>query len=75
MAIARAIVTEPELLLADDPTGNLDSQAQEEFMGAVEDLRRDERTIIMVTHNPSLARRADRTVSMRDGRLEEERAS
>ena len=69
VAIARAIVTEPELLLADEPTGNLDSRAQEEFMAVVEDLRREGKTIIMVTHNADLARRADRTVAMQDGRL------
>lgn len=69
VAIARAIVNEPELLLADEPTGNLDTRAQEEFMAVVDDLRRDGRTIVMVTHNPSLADRADRTVRLQDGRL------
>lgn len=70
VAIARAIVTEPKLLLADEPTGNLDSRAEERFMDIITDLHREGRTIIMVTHNASLARRADRVLAMRDGRLD-----
>jgi len=70
VAIARALVTEPELLLADEPTGNLDSRAQEEFMSIMAQLRQAGTTIVMVTHNPDLAERADRVVRMRDGCLQ-----
>lgn len=70
VAIARAFVTEPELLLADEPTGNLDSRSQEDFMSVLQGMRRSGMTTIMVTHNPDLARRADRVLRMLDGRLE-----
>jgi len=71
VAIARAIVTRPVLLLADEPTGNLDTKSQNEFMSIVRTLRQAGTSIVMVTHNPSLAEQADRTLVMLDGRLGE----
>jgi len=68
VAIARAIVGRPHLLLADEPTGNLDSQMGEEIMQILEGLHRDGTTIVMVTHDPHLAERTDRIVRLFDGR-------
>jgi putative ABC transport system ATP-binding protein len=69
VAIARAIVGRPRLLLADEPTGNLDSQMGEEVMAVLDNLNRDEgATVVMVTHDPRLAERAGRTVRLFDGR-------
>ena len=69
VAIARAIVGRPRLLLADEPTGNLDSRMGEEVMGLLEGFNRDEgTTIIMVTHDPRLGERTERTVRLFDGR-------
>ncbi len=69
VAIARAIVGRPRLLLADEPTGNLDSQMGEEIMGILEGLNREERTtVVMVTHDPRLAERTGRIVRLFDGR-------
>lgn len=68
VAIARAIVGQPKLLLADEPTGNLDSQMGEEIMQILEGLNRDGTSIVMVTHDPRLAERTDRTVRLFDGR-------
>ena len=67
-AIARAIVGEPLLLLADEPTGNLDSQMGDEVMNILESLNADRTTIVMVTHDPRMAERTHRTVRMFDGR-------
>jgi putative ABC transport system ATP-binding protein len=69
-AIARALVTEPRLLLADEPTGNLDSVTGEEIARLLDSLHAEGRTIILVTHNEALARRAERMVRLRDGRVE-----
>ena len=75
-AIARALVTEPRMLLADEPTGNLDSVTGEEIAGLLSRLHREGRTVIVVTHNEALARRAQRLIRLRDGRVEaEERLS
>jgi putative ABC transport system ATP-binding protein len=71
-AIARAIVTEPRILLADEPTGNLDSATGEEVAGLIEALHRDGRTVILVTHNEALGQRAERVIRLRDGRIESE---
>jgi putative ABC transport system ATP-binding protein len=68
-AIARALVTEPMLVLADEPTGNLDSATGETIAALLASLQRDGRTIVLVTHNDALARRADRIVALRDGRI------
>jgi len=70
VAIARAIVGNPELLLADEPTGNLDSHMGEEIMQILERLHREEQTsIVMVTHDEQLARRTGRILRMHDGHL------
>ncbi|HEX7153062.1 MAG TPA: ABC transporter ATP-binding protein [Thermoanaerobaculia bacterium] len=69
VAIARAIIGKPRVLLADEPTGNLDSQTGEEIMNILHDLNRDEKTtIVMVTHDERFARRTDRIVRLFDGR-------
>ncbi len=71
-AIARALVTRPRLLLADEPTGNLDSASGEEIAGLLDELHADGSTIVLVTHNETLGRRAARIVRLRDGRIEGE---
>jgi putative ABC transport system ATP-binding protein len=69
-ALARALVTRPKLLLADEPTGNLDSQTGEEIFALIRSLARREGTaIVMVTHDPGVAARADRRLTLRDGAL------
>jgi putative ABC transport system ATP-binding protein len=69
VAIARAIVGRPRILLADEPTGNLDSQMGDEVMGILEDLNENDRTtVVMVTHDPRLADRTHRIVRLFDGR-------
>ena len=67
VAIARALVNDPAVLLADEPTGNLDSQTSDEIMTLFENLNRTGRTIIMVTHDPETARHAKRVIRVRDG--------
>ena len=69
VAIARALVTDPALLLADEPTGNLDSKTGAEILDLFDGLRSPERTLVLVTHSPELARRAKRVVALRDGLL------
>ena len=68
-AIARALVTRPRLLLADEPTGNLDTQTGREIAALLEGLHREGRTIVLVTHDEAMARRAGRMVRLRDGRV------
>ncbi|MFN8645236.1 MAG: ABC transporter ATP-binding protein [Gemmatimonadales bacterium] len=70
VAIARALVNRPSLLLADEPTGNLDSTTSEEIMRVFGDLHREGQTIVVVTHEPSIAAHAERVVVLRDGRLD-----
>jgi putative ABC transport system ATP-binding protein len=67
VAIARAIVNHPPILLADEPTGNLDSETAEDLMGLLTALNDEGQTIIMVTHNPGVTRFASRTIQVRDG--------
>ena len=69
-AIARAIVGEPALLLADEPTGNLDSVTGGEIFALLGRLHENGTTVVVVTHNDELARRTPRTVALRDGRIE-----
>ena len=68
-AIARALVTEPPLLLADEPTGNLDSANGEALLGVLEELHARGQTVVLVTHDAGIASRAQRVVRMRDGRI------
>ena len=67
VAIARAIINRPKILLADEPTGNLDSRSSEEVMQIFEELNRDGLTIIMVTHDPEIAKHAQRIKTIKDG--------
>ena len=71
-AVARALVGEPSILLADEPTGNLDSKNGDAVMELMQELHSAGSTICMVTHDPRFARHADRTVHLFDGRVVEE---
>ena len=72
VAVARAIAGSPSLLLADEPTGNLDSHNAESVMSLLQELHREGATICMVTHDPRFARHAERTIHLFDGRVVEE---
>ena len=72
VAIARALVRDPELVLADEPTGNLDSATESEIADLLFSLTRSGRTLILITHDLALAKRADRRIELRDGRVIEE---
>ena len=71
VAIARALATDPQLILADEPTGNLDSESGEAVMEIFDDLLKQGKTIMVVTHDQKLAQRMQRVVSIKDGRLSE----
>jgi putative ABC transport system ATP-binding protein len=75
VAIARALVNNPSILLADEPTGNLDSVTSEEIMRVFGDLHAAGQTVIMVTHEPDIAAHAERVVVLRDGRVESDHLS
>jgi len=70
VAVARALVTRPSIILADEPTGNLDSKTGEEIMTLFEELHSQGNTIILVTHEPDIAEHARRTIRLRDGHIE-----
>jgi len=72
VAVARAIVGDPSIVLADEPTGNLDSKNGEIVMGLMRDLHREGATICIVTHDPRYAKHADRTIHLFDGRVVED---
>jgi putative ABC transport system ATP-binding protein len=72
VAIARALVNNPSILLADEPTGNLDSQTGEEIMALFARLHQQGNTIILVTHEPDIAQRAHRIIRLRDGKIEKD---
>ena len=68
VGIARALVSNPEVIFADEPTGNLDSRTSEEILGLIQQMaKRDNHTLVMVTHDPSVAKHADRVVNILDG--------
>ncbi len=69
VAIARALSNDPEIVIGDEPTGNVDTETGNAIMGILEDLNREGRTIIVVTHDVEIAAHADRTKRMRDGRV------
>jgi putative ABC transport system ATP-binding protein len=73
VAIARALVNQPSILLADEPTGNLDSATSEEIMRVFGDLHTAGQTVVMVTHEPDIAANAARVITLRDGRIESDR--
>ena len=73
MAIARAMVNDPAFILADEPTGNLDTGMTLEIMGLFQELNRQGKTIIMVTHEPELAAYTRRIITLRDGELVSDR--
>ena len=71
VAIARAIAMEPEVLLCDEPTGNLDAETTEQIVATLEDLHRAGMTVVIVTHDPDVAARASRSLRLADGVLTE----
>jgi putative ABC transport system ATP-binding protein len=75
VAIARALITQPLLILADEPTGALDSRTSLEIMGLLQELNRQGMTVVLVTHEADVARFARRVLRFRDGRLIEDRAN
>ena len=69
VAVARAIVNKPPIILADEPTGNLDTETGEEIFRLLEELNREGHTVILVTHNPELAEKTQRIIKVRDGSI------
>ncbi|MEW6489892.1 MAG: ABC transporter ATP-binding protein [Thermodesulfobacteriota bacterium] len=69
VAIARALANDPEILLMDEPTGNLDSESEAGVLGTIRTLHRRGKTVVVVTHNPDIAAQADLVFTVRDGRL------
>ncbi|MBI5242885.1 MAG: ABC transporter ATP-binding protein [Elusimicrobia bacterium] len=70
VGIARALANRPALLLADEPTGNLDSKSSADILAMLQELHKEGLTIILVTHDPNIAKAADRVLRLKDGRLE-----
>jgi putative ABC transport system ATP-binding protein len=70
VAIARALVTDPAILLADEPTGNLDSRTSIEIMGIFQDLNDEGKTVVLITHEPDIAQHAKRVVHVKDGLIQ-----
>jgi putative ABC transport system ATP-binding protein len=74
VAVARAIVTNPSLILADEPTGNLDSHSTEDVLDIFSDLHEDGRTVVVITHEPDVAARAERVIQLSDGEIVQDTA-
>ena len=72
VAVARALVTEPALILADEPTGNLDSTSTIDLLNLFEELHREGRTIVLITHELDIAQRAERVIQVRDGEIRQD---
>jgi putative ABC transport system ATP-binding protein len=75
VAVARALINDPKVLLADEPTGNLDSKTSDSIMNLLKELNDDGQTIVMVTHEPEIAENARRQIIMRDGKILQDHAS
>ena len=75
MALARALAADPDLILADEPTGNLDTASGEEVVALFEELVAEGHTVIIVTHDIEIAQRARRIIRLRDGLIEEDTAT
>ena len=69
MAIARALVNKPKVILADEPTGNLDTKSSADIMGIFHQLHQDGITVILITHEADIAAQAQRTIRLQDGRI------
>ena len=74
VAIARALINDPDLILADEPTGNLDSKSGQEVMAILENLHKEGKTVIVITHDPAIAKRCGRTIHILDGTIQERSA-
>lgn len=72
VAVARALVNEPLMLLADEPTGNLDSSTEEEILNILDELHREGRTLVVVSHDDAVAQRAERVICLKDGLVDED---
>jgi len=72
VAVARALVNEPLMLLADEPTGNLDSSTEAEILDVLDELHREGRTLVVVTHDDAVAERAERVIRLKDGLVDED---
>jgi putative ABC transport system ATP-binding protein len=73
VAIARALVSNPPILLADEPTGNLDTKSGSEIMSIIKDLNKNGNTIVLITHDNNIAMQAKRVIRIIDGRISEDR--
>lgn len=71
VAIARALINDPEVILADEPTGNLDSKSGQEIINILKELNKSGKTIIVITHDPNIAKHCERTIHLFDGQLKE----